>query len=424
MRVCLVAIGSRGDLDPFLALGARLRARGHDVHVVTHGDCAAHVRAVGLEPWLVPGSAAQLFALPELVRAMRVRPTVRRLARALPGGDPQDAAAGLLVMRGAIEAAMAAADVAVVGTGALQCLAVRPAPVPWALASWYPDTPTGAFPAMGAPRLPFGPLYNRATYAVARAREDRRLRPVLEAARVAAGLPPQGPTGLPDGTPVLYLHSRAVLPAPADWPSHVALTGGWVPPADAAPPGTEPGWPAGPAPVVVTFGSLWPVVPPGWGDVLADALVAAGHRVVVVGGPPTAPRAGVTRVAALDFARALPHASAVVHHGGFGTGSAVLRAGVPQVVVPLFVDHPWWARRAHEVGVAPRPVALRARRTDEASARRFAARVVRALGRVDARTRARAAELARVAAHDGGVDAACDHLEAWWSRTDVVAGAR
>jgi sterol 3beta-glucosyltransferase len=51
---------------------------------------------------------------------------------------------------------------------------------------------------------------------------------------------------------------------------------------------------------------------------------------------------------------------AAVHHGGAGTTSASLRAGIPTVVVPFFADQPFWGRRvADELGVGPEPVPRR-----------------------------------------------------------------
>ena len=48
--------------------------------------------------------------------------------------------------------------------------------------------------------------------------------------------------------------------------------------------------------------------------------------------------------------------AAAVHHGGSGTTAAALRAGIPQIVVPHLGDQPYWGRRMHELGVAPKPV--------------------------------------------------------------------
>ena len=51
-----------------------------------------------------------------------------------------------------------------------------------------------------------------------------------------------------------------------------------------------------------------------------------------------------------------PQMSAVVHHGGAGTTSAGLRAGIPSVIIPFFADQPFWADRVHMLGVGPKPI--------------------------------------------------------------------
>ncbi|WP_198010068.1 glycosyltransferase, partial [Saccharomonospora halophila] len=84
MRATLVAVGSRGDVQPFLALGAALRARGHEVRLATHGDFRGLVTEAGLDFFPVPGSPANWFSSPELVKSLRKGPSVLRLARTMP----------------------------------------------------------------------------------------------------------------------------------------------------------------------------------------------------------------------------------------------------------------------------------------------------------------------------------------------------
>ncbi|GBB83362.1 hypothetical protein RclHR1_01010003 [Rhizophagus clarus] len=48
-----------------------------------------------------------------------------------------------------------------------------------------------------------------------------------------------------------------------------------------------------------------------------------------------------------------PQVSCVVHHGGAGTTHAVVRAGVPSIVIPHFADQPWWASILYHLGIAP-----------------------------------------------------------------------
>ena len=51
-----------------------------------------------------------------------------------------------------------------------------------------------------------------------------------------------------------------------------------------------------------------------------------------------------------------PRMAAVVHHGGAGTTSAGLRAGVPSIIVPFFADQPFWGQRVADLGVGPQPI--------------------------------------------------------------------
>ena len=61
-------------------------------------------------------------------------------------------------------------------------------------------------------------------------------------------------------------------------------------------------------------------------------------------------------VDAVPFSWLFPRVAAVVHHGGAGTTSAGLRAGVPSVVVPFFGDQPFWGQRVADLGVGPEPI--------------------------------------------------------------------
>jgi sterol 3beta-glucosyltransferase len=55
----------------------------------------------------------------------------------------------------------------------------------------------------------------------------------------------------------------------------------------------------------------------------------------------------------------LPHCSMIIHHGGAGTTSAGLRAGLPNVVVPFMADQPFWGRRVHAIGAGPKPILVK-----------------------------------------------------------------
>jgi sterol 3beta-glucosyltransferase len=49
----------------------------------------------------------------------------------------------------------------------------------------------------------------------------------------------------------------------------------------------------------------------------------------------------------------------IIHHGGAGTTSAGLRAGIPNIVVPFTADQPFWGRRVHAIGAGPKPILVK-----------------------------------------------------------------
>jgi sterol 3beta-glucosyltransferase len=99
------------------------------------------------------------------------------------------------------------------------------------------------------------------------------------------------------------------------------------------------------------------------------------------------------------------HVSAVVHHGGFGTTAAVLRAGVPGILIPHVIDQFYWAQRVHELGVGPKFISRG--RLDAVGLR---SAIEQALA--DGPIRERAAELGRrIRAEPDGVAAAVRQIE-------------
>ncbi|OZM72634.1 glucosyl transferase [Amycolatopsis antarctica] len=412
MRIAMVAIGSRGDVQPFIALGAGLRARGHQVRLATHGDFRKLTEEAGLEFFPIPGSPKHYFESPELIKSLRKSPSILRLTRTMPKHTAQAAAEGMAQLDACVAPAFQNVDLVVSSVFNRNTYLANPPDVPWALVSWYPNTPTSAFPAMGTPELPLGRLYNRLTHHVSHAIEWRMCRPIVNAYREKLGKKPLGPrvpfAALEDDRPTFCLQSPSVLPAPADWPATNHVAGYWFWDREwQAPPELVELIEGGPAPVVLSFGSLWPAYPENSLQIVLDAVRAAGRRLVMIDGPKdTELPDDVLRLHDVDYTWLFPRAAAVIHHGGFGTGAAVLRAGVPQVVVPIFVDHPFWAARMAGLGVAPEGIP-----GAKLTARRLNRAVTRALE--DPRMREKAADIGRYVRSDRGVERACEVLENW-----------
>ena len=109
---------------------------------------------------------------------------------------------------------------------------------------------------------------------------------------------------------------------------------------------------AGPPPVVMTYGSSPAARSSRDRSMFMEAAKRAGVRLLVPGVDPEARSSGRDAMfaGAMDFEELLPHAAALVHHGGAGTTYTALAAGIPAVVVPHLGDQPYYARRVEELG--------------------------------------------------------------------------
>lgn len=190
--------------------------------------------------------------------------------------------------------------------------------------------------------------------------------------------------------PGLYAFSPSVLEPPPDWPPKAHVTGYWF---------WDRGWEApnelaaflvgGPAPIVLTLGSLWMFAPRNIVEIATAAARRVGGRLLLLGGPATERRDDVLRLSSdVDHAWLFPQVAAVVHHGAAGTTAAAARSGVPQVVLPSYGDQPFWAGRMNLLDVAPPPIPIK-----RLQAERLGASLERALE--DTHIRERAADLGR-----------------------------
>jgi vancomycin aglycone glucosyltransferase len=112
---------------------------------------------------------------------------------------------------------------------------------------------------------------------------------------------------------------------------------------------------AGEPPVYVGFGSMPMHAAKNVGQVAVDAVRAQGRRVLLASGWADLAQADDSDdcfvVGEVNQQALFRRVAAVVHHGGGGTTTTAARAGAPQVVVPQFVDQPYWARRVAELGI-------------------------------------------------------------------------
>jgi sterol 3beta-glucosyltransferase len=362
MKIAIVTGGTRGDVQPYVAVGAALKARGHDVRVATHDEYAPFVRANGLEHRTIRGSLRELMAT-DLGRAWLASSEsitdyaryAKLLFEPLQRGWCEDADA-------AVEGADAVAFYLLLPGG---LYAAERRGIPAAALTPYPSVPSRELlmsPAAWLVRAP-GVLkraLGKATWWLGfRAMYESHL-----AYRESVGLP-RYRAGDPisnviqSDTPIIHLFSRAVLDRPADWASHHHVAGfadlsaaGYEPPPELASFVTSPA-------IYVGFGSMTGFDPPALTEIVSRAIRLAGVRAVVSRGwtelsPP--PSEDIYVVDDVPHAWLFPRVETVVHHGGAGTLAAGLRAGRPTVVAAFFGDQPFWGRVNQRLGTGPAPL--------------------------------------------------------------------
>ena len=406
MRIAIDTLGTRGDVQPYIALALGLAAKGHSVQLAAPEQFAALAGDHGVPFAPLPGAFLELLDTPEGKAAVagsrgfgagfkllkHVRPMMRQLFDA-----EWDAARSF------------EPDIVVYHPKALAAPHIaeklgRPA----VLASPLPGfTPTSDFPT---PMLPFASLgpFNRISHRLVSGGSSLLFgRMIGEWRSKTLGLGRKGAARPTVAT--IYAYSPHVVPRPADWGRDVLVSGywfldtaGWAPDEDLAAFLGD-----GPPPVYVGFGSMPGLDPEGLAKMVIEALAQTGKRGLLstgggaISGQTTARHVHV--ITGAPHEALFPLMDAVVHHGGAGTTGAAIRAGKPMAVCPFFGDQPFWGRRVESLGIAPPPLE---RKTLTANA---LANAIEAMN--DARVRKAVATLGKKVRAEDGVSAAVNFLE-------------
>jgi sterol 3beta-glucosyltransferase len=403
VQITLATYGTRGDVQPFVALGLGLQRAGHRVRVAAPAAFESFVTRYGL-------SFAPLAGDPQAIsRALvdsagrnpwRVYRELYRQAMPLAKG-----------VYDSLAALCSETDVLVhsfllmVGAHTL----ARQAGVRDVSAQLIPlFGPTGAFSSPMFPGLRSGAALNRLTHVFFERSfwwgnrvgywQLRRRNPQLPPAIHWPFARDHHPA-----TPLLYGFSRHVVPPPAEWQGRAHVTGYWFLDAEddwQPPPALLRCLEAGPPPVCVGFSSVVTREAQRLAEITLAALRRTGRRGVILGGWAGWQLAAVPdTVCVLDAAPhgwLFPRVAMVIHHGGAGTTAAGLRAGVPSLITPFTTDQPFWAWRVQQLGVGPQPIPQA-----NLTAENLAAAIDRALH--DAEMQQRAARLGEKIRAEAGV---------------------
>lgn len=415
MRATLLTIGSRGDVEPYVALGMGLKASGLDVRLATHACFERTVRDAGLDYFPVAGDPRGTL---EGEAGQKWLATDRNLFAFTKGMMDASRSFVWQVLNDYWRAGRDADLILFPVLAALPAFSIveklRIRGIPAYLQHVHPSRSYPSAVALPLPSL--GGLYNRLTYSVGGQLFWQSMRSLINRWREETlGLSPyplRGPFGewLRSRTPCLYGFSPAVVPKAKEWGDEVHVTGYWSleTPADWRPSADLADFlEAGPPPVFVGFGSMTGREPEEVTAVIVSALGRCRQRGVLLSGWSGLGTASlpddVYRLESAPFDWLFPRMRVVVHHGGAGTTGAGLRAGVPNVVIPFFGDQHFWGWRVADLKAGPKPIPHR-----RLSAERLAAALQRCVA--DSQVRTRAATLGEQLRRENGVATAVEAI--------------
>jgi sterol 3beta-glucosyltransferase len=361
MRITILTYGSRGDVQPFLPLSLGLMANGHSVKLAAPARFKDLIEEHNIDFVPLAGDPEDLSR-----QLNNAGYNFIKMLRDLMNHAVQIGADVLQQT----EAACLDADLIIhtfahaVGAHTL----AREMNIPDIHIQTFPMfTPTGDYPNVSLPDLKIR-LLNRSTHRIALALSVWTAKLGFERVRRRAGLPkrtlysPFDDDPLRPRTPILCAWSPSVLPTSSDWLPFIHVTGYYFFPSNKSyqpPVELQSFLQSGKAPVCVTFGSMVNRDAEKIDQITRESLKQTANRGIILLGWSKVEKRSSDNLLYLEAAPhdwLLPHCKMVVHHGGAGTTSAALRAGLPNVVVPFTADQPFWGSRVHAIGAGPRPI--------------------------------------------------------------------
>ncbi|CAN8260195.1 unnamed protein product [Cochlearia groenlandica] len=368
MQIVMLIVGTRGDVQPFVAIAKRLQDYGHRVRLATHANFKEFVLSAGLEFYPLGGDPKVLAGymvknkgfLPSGPSEIPIQRNQMRdiIYSLLPACKEPDPDSGISFKADAIIANPPAYG----HTHVAEALKI-----PIHVFFTMPWTPTSEFPhPLSRVKSPAG---YRLSYQIVDSliwlgirdmvndlrKKKLKSRPVTYLS---------GTQGSGSNIPHGYMWSPHLCPKPKDWGPHIDVMGFCF--LDLAsnyePPSELVEWlEAGDKPIYIGFGSLPVQEPEKMTEIIVEALERTKQRGIINKGwgglgNLKEPKDFVYLLDNVPHDWLFPRCKAVVHHGGAGTTAAGLKASCPTTIVPFFGDQLFWGERVHARGVGPAPI--------------------------------------------------------------------
>ncbi|KAJ5999808.1 hypothetical protein N7481_000217 [Penicillium waksmanii] len=396
LNIVIQVIGSRGDIQPFIAIGAELQKYGHRVRLATHLAFRDPVIDGGLEFFNIGGDPAEMMAfmvknpglLPGLssIRSGAIQKRRRDMKEIINGcwrscfemGDGTDLHQIKEDLWGeAVDYRRRpfVADAIIANPPSLAHIhCAQRLGIPLHMMFTMPWSPTQSVPhplAIISHNDCKPTVVSFVSYAIMDMMIWEGLGDLVNKFRknvlsLDALDSITAPSLLPRlEIPFSYLWSPALLSKPKDWGKHIDICGFSFLPSksDYTPPNAINEFlKAGPTPIYVGFGSIVVEDQIKLTRTVFEAIEASGQRAIVskgwgnLGSDVVEVPDNILLIDSIPHDWLFRHVSCVVHHGGAGTTAAGLALGRPTIIIPFFGDQQFWGKIVAHSGAGPAPI--------------------------------------------------------------------
>ena len=366
MRISILTLGTRGDVEPFIALAEKALEKGHQAVICTGKTFKPFIEKAGIE---FKEAASDLMAMLETEEGQMVfahalkhpfrtkkylnevvnpafRQTLNQFYEAAQGTD-------VILYHPKV---FGAPDIAEALN--IPCISIPPVPITF---------PIDEFPNLAiSPTKNFGKHFNRLTYSVMAQAERSSINEVNDFREKTLNLPKRK-SGLytfslnGQDIPIIYPISKALFPEVTSWESRVLTPGFFYRHSQKEQLDSRitAFLSAGPAPIIISFSSMPLKSPTQFKRNFQEALLSTHSRGILLTGNSGLhfdEDADLLTIDAAPHLLLFPHGKGIVHHGGVGTMAAAIKSGKPQLIIPFSVDQPFWANRLYQQGYALKPL--------------------------------------------------------------------
>ena len=366
MKVSFLTLGSRGDVQPYLALAKEMIRSGHEASICTGESFKGFIEENGVEfhkasadlmaileseegKKVFNGGSFNIFKMLKYAKKVITPAYIKSLSDFLEASKGSD----MIIYH---PKALGAADISEYLR--IPCISMPPVPI------LFPITEFPNFVISAKRNL--GPALNRLTYKATALGEKSYMKAINEFRKNSLGLTERKAGELTfrvsgRDIPIIYPISPYLFREVESWKNRVLIPGFFFMDIGETKldESLEDFIKKDGKPIVVSFSSMPLKSPETFKEKLVSALKETGNRAVVLTGTSGMRFENEESIYAVEKA---PHrllfnrAKGIVHHGGVGTLSEALLSGAPQLIMPFATDQPFWAHQLYSKGYTMKPL--------------------------------------------------------------------